>query len=86
VYSHVHTPAIEFTGMRSDLTQVSFIYSPIVMSTITFSDFNDLLWVSWVNGGGYNNFDDITIIPEPTGICLLSLGALGLLFKKRIHS
>lgn len=87
-YLHVNFDPIVFTGTRSDATAVTFTKnynSNNKYSTIVFSDFTDLVSVSWQGGGGYNHFDNITVIPEPTTLFLFSLGTVFLRrqFKKR---
>ncbi len=83
-YFHVGPGPIEFSGTRSDQTTVNYtkiLDSENTCSTIVFPDFTGLLSVSWQGGSGYNNFDNITIVPEPTTFIFFTLGAI--LLRKR---
>lgn len=84
-YLHVGPEPIEFSGTRSDETIVNYtkiLDSENTYSTIIFPDFTGLISVSWQGGSGYNHFDNITIVPEPTTFLFFILGAT--LLRKRI--
>lgn len=70
--------SIQFIGTLYDGTTIYQSFPPYVGSecTVIFDDFTDLVSVSWEDGGGYDHFDNITIIPEPTTLLLFGLGAL----------
>jgi hypothetical protein len=78
-YLHVGPEPIEFLGVRSNGATVDYTKNldlDNTYSTIVFSDFTNLVSVSWQGGSGYNHFDNITIIPEPSTLCLFALGAV----------
>ncbi|MHC4546433.1 MAG: PEP-CTERM sorting domain-containing protein [Planctomycetota bacterium] len=83
-YPYSPNPApIEFTGTLYDGTTIYQSFPPYEGNgcTLIFTDFTDLISMSWQGGGGiYVHFDDITIIPEPTTLLLFGLGVL--LLKK----
>ena len=83
-YLHVGPGPIEFSGTRSDQTTVNYtkiLDSENKYSTIVLPDFTGLISVSWQGGSGYNHFDNITIVPEPTTFLFFTLGVT--LLRKR---
>jgi len=78
-YPYAPSPtSIQFIGTLYDGTTIYQSFPPYVGSecTVIFTDFFDLISVSWEVEGGYDQFDNITIIPEPTTILLFGLGGL----------
>lgn len=73
--------SIQFIGTLYDGTTIDQSFSIFEGNecTVIFTDFTDLISVSWQAEGGYDHFDNITIIPEPTTLLLFGLGGLVLI-------
>ena len=82
-----YSPAVSLdpltvTGEKFDGTVINRIINFddfTQLKTHVFEDFTDLTSVSW-DRGGYDNFDNIVFIPEPSTILLFGLG--GLMLRK----
>ena len=79
--------SIEFSAILYNNTMVYDTFPPYAgdFTTLLFSNFSDVISVSWKHyGGNYTLFDNITIIPEPTTSILFGLSMIILIRKRNI--
>lgn len=75
--------SIEFIGTFSDNSTITHSFPPYdgEGTTLEFSDFNNLVSVSWNSSGQYAHFDNIELVPEPAS-CFFLISGLGVLIRK----
>ena len=77
--------SIEIVGTFSDNSTITRSFPPYngECTTLDFSDFDNLVSVSWNSSGQYSHFDNINLVPEPTSYFLLITGLFGILIKNK---
>ena len=85
VWRSTITQSIRFTGTRADASTVTNTFTltdPANLHTFAFSGMTAIVKLEWDQLSPFNQFDNVTIVPEPASLAMLALGGLALLRRR----